>query len=241
MLAFHRPPIMRALLLGGVAFTSLPGYGAAPQNATPALSADEAKAIARDAYIYGYSLITTEVTRVQMTNVSKPEGLHAPMGAFMNVQRYPPADFRGISAPNADTLYSIAWVDLTDPQVFSTPDMGKRYYLLPIYSLWMPVIASPGSRTEGQGASKYLLTAPGWQGTVPDGMKQIKSPSRYAVILGRIYADGSDADYKAVNRIQSELKIQPMSTYGKPYTYVAPPVGVVLNNLRCEEITYCLQ
>ncbi|MFO0993962.1 MAG: hypothetical protein U1E67_18745 [Hyphomicrobiales bacterium] len=69
-----------------------------------AVTVDEAKKIAMDAYVYGYSLITTEVTRVQMTNVEKPEGLHAPMGQFFNVKRYPPADYRGVSAPNADTL-----------------------------------------------------------------------------------------------------------------------------------------
>ena len=81
--------------------TTLPGRA-------HALTPYEAKAIAEEAYIYGYSLITTEVTRVQMTNVPKIEGLHMPMGQFLNVKRYPPADFRGVSAPNADTLYSIA-------------------------------------------------------------------------------------------------------------------------------------
>jgi len=73
-----------------------------------ALTADEAKKIATETYIYGYSLITTEVTRVQMTNVPKVEALKAPLGQFFNVKRYPPADFRGVSAPNADTLYSVA-------------------------------------------------------------------------------------------------------------------------------------
>jgi hypothetical protein len=65
--------------------------------------------IAEDAYIYGYSLITTEVTRVQMTNVPPAENVKAPMNSFGNVKRYPPGDYRGVSAPNADTLYSIDW------------------------------------------------------------------------------------------------------------------------------------
>ncbi|MEO8303583.1 MAG: DUF1254 domain-containing protein, partial [Betaproteobacteria bacterium] len=77
----------------------------------------EAVAVATDAYVYGYSLITTEITRVQMSNVPKLEGLTAPMGQFINVPRYPPADYRGVSAPNADTLYSLAWLDLAEPQV----------------------------------------------------------------------------------------------------------------------------
>ena len=122
------------------------------------LSPEEARQIAEDAYIYGYSLITTEVTRVQMTNVSKPEpSLRAPMNQFSNVPRYPPADYRGVSAPNADTLYSLAWLDLTEPQVFSHPDMGGRFYLFEIVDLWMSDLKeSPSTRTAGGAAANYL-------------------------------------------------------------------------------------
>jgi hypothetical protein len=157
----------------------------------------EAEQIAIDAYVYGYSLITTEVTRVQMSNVDKTEGMHAPSGQFANIKRYPPAAFRGVSAPNADTLYSVAWVDLTEPQVFSHPDMGKRFYLFEMTDLWMTDFNSPGTRTTGGQAANYLITGPGWAGNVPAGMKQIKCATRYMVILGRTYADGTDQDYAA--------------------------------------------
>jgi hypothetical protein len=199
----------------------------APMAAAPApsVSVAEAAQIAQDAYIYGYSLITTEVTRVQQSNVPKQVGLQAPMGSFINVQRYPPGDYRGVSAPNADTLYSLAWVDVgKEPMVFSHPDMGNRFFLFPMYSLWMPVIDSPGSRTTGQKAGNFLITGPGWSGTVPEGMTQIKSPTRYMVILGRTYASGSAQDYKIVNGLQARYKLVPLSFFGKPFTYVAPPV-----------------
>ena len=55
-------------------------------------------------------------------------------------------------------------------------------------------------------------------------MKHITSPTRYMVILGRTYADGTDADYKAVNALQAQYKITPLSAWGKPFTYQAPPV-----------------
>ena len=190
-----------------------------------AVTPQEAAAIAEEAYIYGYSLITTEVTRVQMSNVDKIAGLSAPAGQFINVKRYPPGDYRGVSAPNADTLYSLAWVDVgAEPMVFSHPDMGDRFYLFPMYSLWMPVIDSPGKRTAGGAAANYLITGPGWQGEVPVGMKQIKSPTNYLVILGRTYADGTEEDYKAVNALQEQYKLVPLSSFGKPFTYKAPPV-----------------
>jgi len=207
------------------ALLASPSLVSAQISETLAGSESEAGRIAMDAYIYGYSLITTEVTRVQMSNVPAAEGLHTPMGQFLNIKRYPPADYRGVSAPNADTLYSLAWVDLgNEPTVFSHPDMGDRYYLFPIYSLWMPVLESPGARTTGGKAANFLLTGPGWSGEVPAGMKEIKSPTRYMLILGRTYANGTEADYAAVNALQDQYRLVPLSSFGKPFTYKAPPV-----------------
>jgi hypothetical protein len=147
------------------------------------------------------------------------------MGQFINVPRYPPAEFRGVSAPNADTLYSLAWLDLTEPQVFSHPDMGKRFYLFEMTDLWMIDFHTPGTRTTGYDAADYLITVPDWSGAVPAGLKQIKVATQYMVILGRTYADGSPADYETVNALQAQYKITPLSSWGKSFTYKAPPVN----------------
>ncbi len=201
------------------------GRVAAQVSEAPAAAPSEDAQLLMDAYLYGYSLITTEVTRVQMTNVPAVAGLHAPMGRFINVRRYPPADFRGVSAPNADTLYSLAWIDLgSGPVVFSHPDMGSRFFLFPMYSLWMPAIASPGTRTTGGRAANILVTPPGWSGQVPAGMAEVKSPTRYFLILGRTYADGTEADYAAVNALQDQYTLTPLSAFGGSYAYQAPPV-----------------
>ena len=208
-----------------VCFPLALGSAAVGAQDAAGVTAAEARETALDAYIYGYSLITTEVTRVQMSNVPTAEGMHAPMGRFVNIERYPPAGYRGVSAPNADTLYSIAWLDLAEPQVFSHPDMGKRYYLFEMTDLWMTDFEAPGTRTEGEKAATYLITGPGWNGAVPAGMKQIKAATRYMVIIGRTYANGTEQDYKAVNALQAQYKIVPLSAYGKPYKYEAPPVN----------------
>jgi hypothetical protein len=177
-----------------------------------------------DAYVYGYSLITTEVTRVQMSNIPAAEATRAPMGQFANVPRYPPADYRGVSAPNADTLYSFGWLDPSEPQVFSHPDMGDRFYLFEMTDLWMIDFNTPGKRTAGGAAANYLITGPGWKGKVPSGMKHIECATQYLVILGRTYANGTDADYRAVNALQAQYKITPLSSWGKPFTPTAPAV-----------------
>ncbi|MBV8187902.1 MAG: DUF1254 domain-containing protein [Alphaproteobacteria bacterium] len=213
----------RVLALGGL--TAFTGTATSPAAHAQSLSPAEARQIAEDAYIYGYSLITTEVTRVQMTSVDKVETLRAPMNQFANIPRYPPADYRGVSAPNADTLYSLAWLDLAEPQVFSHPAMGDRFYLFEIVDLWMSALeGAPGKRTAGGAAANYLISGPGWKGTVPAGMKHIPMATRYMVILGRTYADGTQKDYEAVNKLQAQYKITPLSAWGKPFTPVAPPV-----------------
>src|SRR5215831_5526259 len=195
----HRLPF--ACLVAALTLASHLPSSAAQGTVSP----KEAVEIATDAYIYGYSLITTEVTRVQMSNVPKLEGLRGPMNQFVNMKRYPPADYRGVSAPNADTLYSLAWLDLAEPQVFSHPDMGKRFHLFPMVDLWMSDSeSSPSTRTAGGKAANYLFTGPGWKGEVPAGMKHFPVATRYMVIVGRTYADGTEEDYRAVNALQAQ-------------------------------------
>jgi hypothetical protein len=179
----------RTMLLMGATFAlallPLTGCKNAAGPGGQAVSAADAKAIATDAYVYGYSLITTDVTRVQMSNVPKQTGLQSPIGQFTNIPRYPPADYRGVSAPNADTLYSLAWVDLDQPVVFTHPDMGNRFYLFEMVDLWMNIVQTPGSRTVGGKTEKYLLTGTGWMCLVDIVLTLFVFKTRYYLIVGR--------------------------------------------------------
>jgi hypothetical protein len=142
-----------------------------------ALTQDQAHQIALDAYVYFYSLVTMDVTRKQFTNieVGKEFG-KGPMNMFVNVPAYPPADFKSVVRSNFDTLYSAAWLDLS---AVSAPDTGGRFYLLTMIDMWTDVFASPGSRTTGTAAGNFLVTPPGWSGTVPAGFTQIAAPTAY--------------------------------------------------------------
>jgi hypothetical protein len=181
--------------------------------------------IASDAYIYGYPLVTMEMTRRVITNVTKPEGTRAPMGTLIKFREYPDASFRDVTAPNADTLYTSAFFDVGgEPWVLSSPDMKGRYFLLPFLSGWTDVFQAPGSRTTGTQAQTFLITGPGWSGAVPSGMSQLKSPTAIVWLLGRIYCTGTPDDYAAVHALQDQFKLQPLSTWGKDYT---PPPGKV--------------
>jgi hypothetical protein len=181
---------------------------------SPALTVDQAQAIAVDAYIYFYPLVLMDLTRKQLTNIDQRETGRGPMNTFVNVPAYPPADFKGVVRSNFDTLYSIAWLDLTgEPLVISAPDTDDRYYLLPMLDMWTDVFASPGWRTTGTQASNFLATPPGWSGEVPDGFAHISAPTSYVWIIGRTKTDGP-ADYDAVHKIQAGYKITPLSRWG---------------------------
>ncbi len=96
------------------------------------LNEADAEEIAAEAYIYAYPLMTMDFTKRVMTNAAVPGDTHAPMGQFYSAEAYPNANFRDITAPNADTLYSTAWLDLSkEPYVFHVPDENGRYYLMP--------------------------------------------------------------------------------------------------------------
>lgn len=182
-------------------------------------------AIALDAYIYGYPLVTMELTKRVMTNVAKPEGTRAPQGQVIKLRAYPDATFRDVTAPNADTLYTTSFFDVGDePWVLSIPDMKGRYFLLPFLSGWTDVFEVPGTRTTGTQAQTFLITGPNWSGTVPAGMSQLKAPTSIVWLLGRIYCTGTPEDYAAVHALQDQFKLQPLSTYGKDYV---PPAGKV--------------
>ncbi len=181
--------------------------------------------LATDAYIYGYPLVTMEMTRRVITNASRPEGTKAPMGQIIKLREYPNASFRDVTAPNADTLYTTAFIDVgQEPWVLSIPDMKGRYALFPMLDGWTTVFQVPGKRTTGTASQTYAITGPGWKGTLPAGVREYKSPTSIVWLLGRIYCTGTPEDYKAVHELQDQCKLVPLSAYGKPYT---PPEGKI--------------
>jgi len=192
------------------------GFSTTAARAAEPITAQEAHAIGVDAYVYFYPLLSMDITRKQFTNVEPGKAFgKGPMNMFVNVPEYPPADFKGVVRSNFDTLYSIAWLDLTkEPLIISAPDTNGRYYLLPMLDMWTDVFASPGSRTTGTTAGNYLLTTPGWTGMVPDGLIRLPAPTPYVWIIGRTKTDGP-ADYEAVHKIQAGYKVTPLSRWGK--------------------------
>ncbi len=195
-------------------------------HAQSGLTAEEAHAIGIDAYTYFYPLLSMDVSRKQFTNIEPGKEFgKGPANTFVSVPAYPPANMKAVVRLNFDTLYSSAWLDLTkEPLVISAPDTDGRYYLLPMLDMWTDVFASPGWRTTGTRAGNFLVTPPGWSGTVPKGFTHLPAPTSYVWVIGRTKTDG-EPDYAAVHKIQAGYKVTPLSHWGK----TAEPVTVKID------------
>src|SRR5215467_173053 len=205
---------------------ALSGWIVPPMDAQAAITEQQAHDIAVDAYLYLYPLVSVDITRKVATNIEpgKMPGF-GPPNTFNSFAEFPAANFKTVVRPNFDTLYSSAFLDLTkEPMIVSAPNTDGRYYLLPMLDAWSDVFASPGWRTTGTEAANFLVTPPGWRGTVPAGMKQISAPTPIVWIIGRTKTDGPQ-DYDAVHQIQAGYKVTPLSQWGKP----AKPVEVKID------------
>jgi hypothetical protein len=192
---------------------------------TSKISAEEAMAIADEAYVFGYPLVLMEITRRVMTAVPKTSERKSPMNQFLHLRKFPDPTFTVVVSPNADTLYSSAWIDLAkEPIVLSVPSTGNRYYLMQMLDAWTNVFACPGTRTTGNEKNDFAIVGPGWKGTLPQGLHEIKSPTNMVWIAGRTLTKGKD-DYSAVHAIQDQYRLTPLSAWGRDYT---PPDDVLV-------------
>src|SRR5579871_158163 len=190
--------ILRAILSLALLFS------AAPQAPAPS----DIRAIAGRAYTFAYPMVLMEFTR--RAAVERGNGV---MNRFVHSPAFPDASFHQVIRPNADTLYSTGWLDLSaEPIMLHVPDTHDRYYLMQFMDAWTDTFDCPGKRTMGTKEQWFAITGPGWKGTVPDGAKQIKSPTNSVWLLGRTQTNGA-SDYPTVRGLQRGYTLVPMSQY----------------------------
>lgn len=177
------------------------------------LSEKEISERARDAYVFGYPLVLMDVTREIVTS-------ETPANTLSHLREFPDPSFHTVVAPNVDTLYTTAWLDLDEePIVLSVPNAGDRYYVMQILDAWTNVVAAPGTRTKGAEKLEIAIVGPNYKGRIPRGLERVESPTTYAWIIGRIHTTGTPDDLAQVHAVQDEMRMQPLSVYeGK-----APP------------------
>jgi hypothetical protein len=163
--------------------------------------------VAAEAWLFGYPLVLMDVTR-RVTSGHGP-----PVNTFDHMRSFPDYTFTDVASPNADTLYSLAWLDLrAEPIVLSIPDLGGRFHTFPMASGWTDVFFSPGSRTTGEGGADYAIVGPGWTGTLPADVTRVDAPTNMVYVAGRTGTAGT-RDFLAVHELQDMYLLTPVSRF----------------------------
>lgn len=166
---------------------------------------------AGEAYVFGYPLVLTEETRAVTLARLAGEGASGSEQGGVNtlhhVRALPQAGDDTVVRPNLDTLYTIAWLDLSDgPAVLRWPDMGERYWLLQVLDAWTDVAGAPGSRTAGSGPGLAFITGPDWDGPALPGAVHVRVSTPMAWLIGRIeIAPGED--FAPVHALQDGISL----------------------------------
>jgi hypothetical protein len=209
------------------------GHALASNDANAqSLTSAEARAIAKEAYIYGFPLVDSyRIQYSYFVDQDSPE-FKAPWNTLNNVARVFTPDDKAIQTPNSDTPYSQLGADLrAEPLVITVPEVeAGRYYSLQFIDMYTFNFAYVGSRATGNSAGNYLLAGPRWNGEKPDGIEAvIHSETEFDFVLYRTQLFNSD-DIENVKKIQAGYKVQPLSQFiGRaapprpaPVTFIKP-------------------
>ena len=210
-----------------------------PVQAKPSVTAEEARAIARQAYIYGFPLADSyRILYGSFVDKKNPE-YKAPWNQIKNLSRVYTHEDREVQTPNSDTPYSWLALDLrTEPYVLTVPKIEKeRYFSIQLVDLYTHNFAYIGSRATGNEGGAFLIAGPDWQGKPPKGIdKVIRSETELVLAIYRTQLF-NPSDIDNVKAIQAEYKVQPLSAYlGKPAPQAAPAINFI-KPLTRDELT----
>jgi hypothetical protein len=196
------------------------------QDVTP----EEARAIAKEAYIYGFPMVDSyRIQHAYFVDTKNPE-YKAPWNQIVSVPRvYTPAD-TAVQTPNSDTPYSFVGLDLrAEPIVLTVPPIEKdRYFSIQLIDAYTFNFDYIGSRTTGNDGGSFVIAGPGWKGETPAGVKKVfHSETEFAFALYRTQLFNPD-DLDNVKKVQAGYKAEPLSAFlGQPAPAAAPAIDFI--------------
>lgn len=169
-------------------------------SADPAVPLEE---LAAEGFVFGYPLVVTQRT---LQFFGGALGVNRPFAQQARTN----ASSRVVVAPNTDTLYTIAVLDLrAGPLLLTLPAIPNRYHTFQLLDAWTESFAYLGTRTTGGAAGRWLLAPPGWQGEMPPNAARIDVPTPLAFLLGRVLV-ADDADVPNVTALTSQVALEPL-------------------------------
>jgi hypothetical protein len=213
---------MRTKLLGATA-----GLALAITSVLNAATPEETRALAKDAFIYGFPVVEGYKTLyAQAVDKGGPD-FKAPFNEIGNTARVFTAQDTAFITPNSDTPYSFVWMDLrAEPLVLTLPEVTDgRYFSVQLIDLYTHNFAYLGKRTTGSKAGSYLVAGPAWKGEKPAGVAEVipcETEIAYALYRTQLFGP---ADIENVKRVQSGYRVQPLSAFlGHTAPPAAPPL-----------------
>lgn len=230
---------VNAILISAIACTmALVASVAFPMaHAQAPLAASEARAIAKEAYIYANPLADSyRILYGSFVDRKNPE-FKAPWNRIKNVARVYTPDDKAVQTPNSDTPYTWLGLDLrAEPYVLTVPPIEKkRYFSIQLIDLYTHNFGYIGSRTTGNDGGNFLIAGPGWKGGAPKGItKVIRSETELMVAVYRTQLF-NPGDIENVRAIQALYKAQPLSAFlGQPAPTTAPAINFITPLTRDE-------
>ncbi len=164
----------------------------------------------KEAYLYGYPLVTMEMAKRVLTNVKTPNKRgFAPINQFSHQSLLADRELEILDS-NPDVLYSSAFLDLSKgPLILSVPHSKERYFSLQVINGWTDIIGTIGTRMNLDQERSYFIHGPGWRGIPPRHMKIIASNTHLNWILGRTYVQDQN-DVKKAIRLMQNYSLRPM-------------------------------
>jgi len=197
--------------------TFLWALAAMPASADIVPAPERVRAIAHDGYIFAYPLVLMEQTRSRQLAPLRGTPISG-MGNLISILSLAGPGPQSVVRPNADTLYTGAWVDVSnEPSVFHLPDTNGRYCLVQLLDAWTDTFGDPGTRTTGSAATDVVIVGPSWHGDLPSGLKVYRSPTGLVWIIARAAARPTSDDIAAANALQSGYALAPLHDYAKQH------------------------
>jgi hypothetical protein len=230
--------VTRRGFVGGVAV--LPALHFSSAHGQAGVSPEEARAIAKEAYIYGFPIVDNyRIQHAYWVDKATPE-YKGPWNQIWNSARvYTPAD-TAIQTPNSDTPYSFVGADLrSEPLVLTVPAMEKeRYFSVQLIDYYTFNFDYIGTRTSGNGGGSFLLAGPGWKGDTPKGVEKVfrcETELAFPTYRTQLFNPG---DIDNVKKVQAGYKVQPLSAFlGQPPAKAAPAIDFIKPLMPAEEKT----
>jgi len=184
-------------------------------NSQPELTPEEAKEIAKEAYIFAYPMLDHYKIMFGQALVEQSPGFEGPTNTLVHKRELLTAEFRTVVGANNSTLYSFCWMDLSAESLVVTvpPVADDRYFVFQFADMYTHNFAYSSPRLTGSDGGTYLVTGPNWKGEKPEGIDDVfTSEGDFVLMVGRIYIAGRE-ELDIVHAIQDEIKLVTLSEF----------------------------